>query len=376
MSAPDAALRIAATLEGRRDVRWFRAPGRVNLIGDHTDYNDGFVLPIAIDRACLLAASPSELVRVTSLDMGETVELAATGPWVIDDIEVAWGRLVAAVVLEIAALGCPPVGIETVIASDVPIGAGLSSSAAFEIACAVALASFASWHPDRIELAAACRNAEERATGVPCGVMDQLVVVTGREGCAQLIDCRSLETRAVPIPQGAGILVVHSGQERTLAASAYAERRRACEALARTLGVPALRDATLEQVRHDPLGRHVVTENARVVAAAEALEAGDLETFGQLMTASHESLRTDYDVSTPELDALVGALLDAGALGARLTGAGFGGAVVALAEQDRLALIAKAATIRYREKTDLEPQAFVCSAVDGAGRLTPSPVWS
>jgi galactokinase len=202
--------------------------------------------------------------------------------------------------------------------------------------------------------------------------MDQLVVLEGREGCALLIDCRSLATRPVRLPEELGLLVVHSGQERTLAASAYEDRRRACEALASKLGIPALRDATLAQVADEPLGRHVVTENARVLDAVLALECGDLEQLGRLMLASHESLRDDYRVSTPELDSLVEALVDAGALGARLTGAGFGGAVVAACDVSEATAVGDAATTRYRAETGLEPQAFTCRAVDGAGRLTHS----
>ena len=360
--------RIEERLVGPEGARWYRAPGRVNLIGDHTDYNDGFVLPIAIDRECVVAARPAATVRVESVDLGESIELPADGGGV-ESIDSVSGRLVAAVAAELAVLGRPPVGMDAVVASDVPIGAGLSSSAAFEVACAVALVAVADWQADPAQIAGACRNAEERATGVPCGIMDQLIAVAGREGCAQLIDCRSLETEAVRLPEGMGVLVVHSGQERTLAASAYEERRRACEALARELGLRALRDATLAQVADHPLGRHVVTENARVLEAARALEGGDLELLGRLMSASHESLRDDYRVSTPELDALVEALVEAGALGARLTGAGFGGAVVAVCEAEAVAAVRDTAMTRYSAATSLESRAFVCRAVDGAGAL-------
>jgi galactokinase len=263
--------------------------------------------------------------------------------------------------------------MDAVVASDVPIGSGLSSSAAFEVACAVAVAAAADWSVAPTALATACRAAEERATGVPCGIMDQLVVVSAREGCAQLIDCRTSETRAIPLSPRVGVLVVHSAQERTLAASAYAERRRACEALARKLGVAALRDAAPAQVADEPLGRHVVSENGRVLEAVLALEHDDVETLGRLMSSSHESLRDDYRVSTPELDILVDALLDAGAFGARLTGAGFGGAVVAVCDPDSAAAIGERAMARYRERTGLEPRAFTCRAVEGAGPFHPSP---
>ena len=346
---------------------WFRAPGRVNLIGDHTDYNDGFVLPIAIDRECRVAARPSATLRVESRELGESIELPADGGSV-ENIDSVWGRLVAAVAQELSELGRPSVGMDAVVTSDVPIGAGLSSSAAFEVACAVSLAGVADWRVDPAALAVACRNAEECATGVPCGVMDQLIALAGKAGCAQLIDCRTLEAKPVRLPQRMGVLVVHSGQERTLAASAYEERRRACEALASRLGITALRDATLSQIADEPLGRHVVTENRRVLYAVQALERDDLEAFGSLMSASHESLRDDYRVSTPELDALVDALVEAGALGARLTGAGFGGAVVAVCDTDDVAAVTDAAMMGYRSATGLEPRAFTCRAVDGAGR--------
>ena len=187
-------------LERAADARWFRAPGRVNLIGDHTDYNDGFVLPLAIDRWCVVAAREASAVRVRSLDVGETVDVAADGSTEPEAVAPGFGRYVAAVVRELAALGRPPVGLDAVLASDVPLGSGLSSSAALEVACAVALAGVAEWEPDPIELARACRAAEELATGVAGGIMDQLVSISGRADRALLIDCRSLELRARAAP--------------------------------------------------------------------------------------------------------------------------------------------------------------------------------
>ena len=365
----EASARVATALERPGLARWFRAPGRVNLVGDHTDYNEGFVLPFAVDRDCVVAAYPAETVRVRSLDTGDTVEVASDGSFEPAMVLPAWGRYVAGVVHELAALGRPPVGLEAVLASDVPLGSGLSSSAALEVACAAALCGLADWHPGAATLADACRRAEELATGVPCGIMDQLASVAGSAGHALLVDCRSLEVRPVPLPDGLGVLVVHSGVSRSLESSAYAERRRACERLARELGLPALRDATEAQVADEPLGRHVVSENARVLAAAAALEEGDLERLGSLLVASHASLRDDFGVSTPELDRLVDELLRAGALGARLTGAGFGGCVVAVCDEATVAEIELVATIRYAERTGREPTAFRCRAVDGAGPL-------
>jgi galactokinase len=364
--------RRAGALEPAGDLSGPRAPGRVNLVGEHTDYNDGFVLPLAIDRDCVVAWRPAPTVRIRSLDRADAVEVAPDGSTEAASVQPAWGRYAAGVVSELAALGRPAVGMEAVLASDVPLGSGLSSSAALEVACAVALAGAAGWSTDRRTLANACRAAEERATGVPCGIMDQLVSLAGQEGAAILIDCRSLETRPVPLPPNLGVLVVHSGVQRSLDASPYAERRRACEALAARLGVPALRDASPEQVADDPLGRHVVSENARVLEAERALGEDDLVLLGQVLLRSHASLRDDYRVSTPELDLLVDELVAAGASGARLTGGGFGGAVVAVCAREAAEGIGEAAAARYRSRTGLESHAFVCRAADGAGALSVS----
>jgi len=315
---------------------------------------------------------PASSVRARSLDLDAEVEIPADGSADPASLLPAWGRYVAGVVRELAAAGRPPAGLHAVLASDVPLGSGLSSSAALEISCAVALAEIADWHPGAHVLAEACRMAEETATGVPCGIMDQLVSLVGRDGEAVLIDCRSLELRPVPLPDRLAVLVVHSGIARSLDASGYAERRRACEALARRLGLEALRDATPEQVADEPLGRHVVSENARVLKAEQALGQGDLEALGQIFDASHVSLAEDFRVSTPDLDLLVDILVDAGAFGARLTGAGFGGCVAAACDVETVDRVTREATTRYRERTRLEPTAFVCRPVDGAGPFDPT----
>src|SRR3954468_10912440 len=338
---------------GRCGMRSYRAPGRVNLIGDHTDYNDGFVLPAAIDLECV--------VRATPRDDGKVAVRWLDG----DDGD----RYAAAVRAELAALGRPDVGIDGEVTSTVPIGAGLSSSAALEVALAVALCDAAAFPAAPEAIARACQRAEQRATGVPCGIMDQLASVAGRAGCALLIDCRSLQTDPIPLPESLAIVVVHSGLPRALEHSAYAEGRAACEAVAARLGLPALRDATLEQVADEPRARHVVSENARVVEAAEALRRGDVDRLGSLMSASHASLRDDFEVSTPELDALVDALGRAGAVGARLTGAGFGGCVVALAAVGEAPGLAARAAADYRQQTGLTPTPYVCRTAAGAGPL-------
>lgn len=369
MSQPDAVRRIAAELARPQAASWFRAPGRVNLIGDHTDYNEGYVLPMAIDRECVIATQPCDTVRVRSLDARDAVDVPADGSVDPARVEPLWGRFVAAVIRELAALGRPPVGMDAVLASDVPVGSGLSSSAALEVVLAIALAGSAEWEVDSLALARACRAAEELASGVPCGIMDQLISLAGRQGHAQLIDCRSLELRSVPLPERLRVLVVYSGQRRALEESGYAERRRSCEEIARRLGLAALRDASAADVADEPLGRHVVSENERVLEAAQALEDNDLDRLGRLLNLSHASLRDDFGVSTPELDGLVEALVDSGALGARLTGAGFGGSIVAICDVAVVEGVAMAATSRYRERSGLDPHAFVCRAVEGAGTL-------
>jgi galactokinase len=367
-SARFAALRAA--LEPAADeLEYVRAPGRVNLIGDHTDYQGGFCLPIAIDRDVLIGfrVRADGAVSVRSLDLDATVELPAAG-----EVE-AWARpVVATLELLRERPDADDRGFDAAITSTVPIGSGLSSSAAFEVALVLVAAHAAGATLDPTSVALAAQEVELRASGVPCGVMDQLASVCGRRGHALLLDCRSLEITPVPLPDDIGVLVVHSGTERQLAGSAYAERRAACEAAAARLGVEFLRDATPQQVAGDPLARHVVHENARVGAFADALRASDCARAGALMLESHASLRDDFAVSTPELDLLVDLSVDSGAFGARLTGAGFGGCIVALVPREQLTTIARAVTERYRDETGLEPDAFAVVAVDGAGFTGPS----
>ncbi len=317
------------------------APGRVNLIGDHTDYQEGFCLPMAIDRA----------VTVTFAGRADTAVHAPAAAVIAD-----------AVALVLDESGRPRVGFDAHVESTIPIGAGLSSSAALEVALASAAACVAEFPLGGIALAQAAQRAEHLATGVPCGVMDQMASVFGRAGHALLLDCRALTVDPVALPPDAVVTVVHSGLPRRLEASAYAERRAACEAAAARLGVVALRDATPAQVEDDPVARHVVSENARTLACADAFRARDLERAGQLMLASHASLRDDFTVSTPELDLLVDLAREHGALGARLTGAGFGGCIVALSRHPLEATVAA----RYRDATGLDPVMFEVRASDGA----------
>ena len=305
------------------------APGRVNLIGDHTDYMGGLVLPMAVQLGTTITATRGGArVELTSAQVPGALALELP---VRDATTVtpAWGRYVAGVAAELGAT----VGLVGTVESDVPLGSGLSSSAALEVAVALALGDDGS----PLEVARRCQLAEQRATGVPCGIMDQLASTAGVEGHALLIDCATSGITPVRMPASARIWVVHSGQERQLVGSAYADRRAECERAAATLG--PLRDADPSAIERlaDPVerarARHVHSECARVLRFAEALAEHDLAAAGALMRASHESLRDDFEVSTPVLDALVDQLcgLD-GVHGARLTGAGFGGCVVALTD--------------------------------------------
>jgi galactokinase len=338
---------------GESDVL-VRAPGRVNLIGDHTDYCDGFVLPLAVDRECLVAARRS--------GDGRVVARSADGPGL--------ERFVAGVIEALAAAGVASGGVEIEVASSVPLGSGLSSSAALAVGLTVALAKVAGATLDPLAVARVAHGGEARATGVETGLMDQLASVFGVEDHALLIDCRTFAVEPIRLPSALAVLVVNSGLPRTVAGSAYADRRDACAAAARRLGLRALRDAALDQVRDDPLARHVVTENHRVHATAEALRTGDVGALGPLLLQSHASLRDDYRVSTPELDLLVDLLVEAGALGARLTGAGFGGCVVALVQRNHADDVAAKASLAYQRVTRIVPTAFAVRAVAGASAFT------
>lgn len=365
---------------GAEPALWVRAPGRVNVIGEHTDYNDGFVLPAAIDRAVWIALRPTgtDAVTVVGLDVGQErafalAPLAGAAPaaggqgWLEYLKGTAWALLEAGHTLG---------GWEGVVAGDVPIGAGLSSSAALEMATARAFAAVSGlpWEPG--PMARLGQRAENAWVGVNCGIMDQMISASGRAGCAMLLDCRTLAPRHVPLPDGTALVVLDTGTRRGLVGSAYNERRRQCEQVAAHFGVAALRDVTSAALaaRGAQLddaarrrARHVVAENERTVEAAAAMAGGDAARLGALMDASHASLRDDFEVSSPALDVMVeSARAQAGCLGARMTGAGFGGCAVALAEAGAAAALAAAAAAAYRARTGHVPAAYVCRASDGA----------
>jgi galactokinase len=363
---------VAAALGATPD-QVVRAPGRVNLIGDHTDYAEGFVLPMAIDRECLVGLRRTHAghVRARSLDIPGEVNVASDGSDDARTVEPRWGGFVAGVVQALVERGGRVPGLDLVISSTVPAGSGLSSSSALSVALTMALGDTAGLALEADDIARTALDAEIRAAGVPGGLMDQLTSVHGVPDHALLIDCRTLTVEPIPLPRELAVLVVHSGVPRTLAGTAYAERRAATERAAARLGIASLRDANLRDAQDDAFARHVITENARVLSFAAALRAHDIGALGPLLLASHASLRDDFAVSTLELDLLVDAFVAAGALGARLTGAGFGGCVVGLAFGADAPRVLARTVERYRSTSGREPSAFVVQAVAGAGTVEP-----
>ncbi|MBC7236108.1 MAG: galactokinase [Chloroflexi bacterium] len=356
------------------------APGRVNLIGEHTDYNDGFVLPAAIDRHVLLAVAPrrDHLVRLHALDF------AAYSQFSLDNIEhdakASWSNYERGVAWALQSAGYALAGMDAVIVGDVPIGSGLSSSAAVEVATALAFQTLSSLEIDGVRRALLCQKAENEFVGMRCGIMDQYIISLGRRDHALLIDCRNLGYELVPIPQGCSLIVCDTNKRRGLVDSEYNTRRQECERGAAILGVPALRDVSPEvfRAREGELDevtrkrcRHVVMENARVLEAVRALREGDVARFGELMNASHISLRDDYEVSCAELDAMVeAAWRQEGVLGARMTGAGFGGCTVNLVRQEAADRFAVRVAQEYTRATGLVPEIYICRAEEGVRVLS------
>ena len=352
----------------------FRAPGRVNLLGEHTDYNDGFVMPIAIDRFTYVAAAPRRdrtvVVRSQNLDEEADISLEAPpgGP------AGRWTDYVRGVATLLESEGA-----DLLVASDVPIGAGLSSSAALEVACARAVIGLRGESMDATTIAQLCQQAEHRFAGTRCGIMDQMAACHGRAGHAMMLDTRTLARTYVPLPAAARVLVCNTGVRHAHAAGEYNRRRADCEAgvavLRRTQpSVRALRDVTLQQLTAARAElsalvwarcRHVITENDRVVQAADALSRGDLRRVGQLMAASHVSLRDEFEVSCTELDVMTTIVsgLD-GVYGARMTGGGFGGCVVALADASSAAAAMRQASERYAGATGRRPDIWITVAAD------------
>ena len=370
-----------------RTAQWFvAAPGRVNLIGEHTDYNDGYVLPMAIDRYVVMAAGPcaespesgGATARFHSVELGETSEVhlqrnPGGGP-------VTWARYVQGVVAGFLARDVTLPAFDAVIQSTVPPGGGLSSSAALEVATATLLEAIVRKPLDPVEKAILCQQAEHASTGVPCGIMDQFSSIFGQTGALMLLDCRSQEVQMIPFASSdVTVLIANSNVKRQLTGGEYARRRAECDLACQGLGTSSLRDTTLQELdaARERLGdpgyrraRHVISENDRTVRAAAAIREGRWHDVGQLMYASHESLRDDFEVSCAELDLLVDLARESGrsggVYGSRMTGAGFGGCTVSLVKTDCQAALAESLRSRYWETTGVEPDIFACQPAGGA----------
>jgi len=365
-----------------RPPKWVAAaPGRVNLIGEHTDYNDGFVLPMAIERYTTIAAVPnrSSVIRLLSasgpgeavIDLAQPLKPGAKGHWANYPMGVVAGFLER---------GIKPTGFDAMIHTTVPLGGGLSSSAALEVATATLLEAVTGHRLDPVEKALLCQKAEHEYAGMPCGIMDQFISALGRKDHLLLIDCRSHEPRLVPMTDPAvSLLIINSNVKHELTGSEYPTRRKQCETAAAALGVKSLRDATAERLeeRRGQLdevifrrARHVIGEIERTELAAEGIGAGNWPTVGQLMYASHDSLRDDYEVSCPELDAIVeiasGIGMKGGVFGCRMTGGGFGGCAVGLVRTEAVGSISQALAQAYQAKTGIEPALFVSRPAQGA----------
>ena len=370
-----------------RPPRWVAAaPGRVNVIGEHTDYNDGFVFPMAIDRYTLVAAAPS-INGATKIQLRSTVEKA---PATIDphqplkpEKKGTWSNYPLGVIAGFVSRRAQVPGFDALVHSTVPLGGGLSSSAALEVSTATLLEAITGQRLDPVEKALLCQKAEHEYAGMPCGIMDQFISVMGRKDHILLLDCRSRKTDLVPMAdKSVELLITNTNVKHELTGGEYAKRRAQCEEAAKLLGVVSLRDADAERLERarskmDPVvyrrARHVVSEIERTLHAAEGVRASNWPTVGQLMYASHASLRDDYEVSCAELDAVVDIAqnigMAGGVFGCRMTGGGFGGCTVALVQADEVAAISERIAAEYEQRTRIKPTLFVSRPAAGAALL-------
>lgn len=368
---------------GRTPTWVVAAPGRVNLIGEHTDYNDGFVLPMAIERWTVMAAHPvpERQATVHSQALGNTVTMDLTQP--VQPGEPLWANYVRGVVAGFQRLQRCLGGFQALMDSTVPLGSGLSSSAALEVATATLLEKVTGCPLDPVEKALLCQRAEHEFARVPCGIMDQFTSALAKVDHLLLLDCRSRQVRLVPMTDPAvAVLIINTNVHHSLATGEYARRRAQCEAAAEVLGVSALRDADMAALQAamnqlEPVvfrrARHVITEIERTLAAADAIARSDWSCVGELMYASHASLRDDYEVSCRELDCVVEIARaigkEGGVIGCRMTGGGFGGCAVGLVRRDAVEAVSRQMGHAYRAETKLEPAVFVSRPADGAHGL-------
>ena len=367
--------------------RVYRAPGRVNLIGEHTDYNEGYVMPVALGFYCWVAISPrdDQKLVISSDDFSDTAEVELDSPEIHP--RKTWSDYPVGVALGLKRAGVPLRGANLLIHGEVPMGAGLSSSAAIEVATALALAEQSGHSPDRVQLALLCQKAENEFVGARCGIMDQFISLHGRKNHALLLDCRALDFVFVPIPECVRLVICNTMVKHEHGSSGYNQRRAECEEavlrLAKVLpGVRSLRDVTLDQLELHcgtlsgvlyKRALHVIAENARVLGATEALRAEDLERFGKRMAESHSSLRDLYEVSCAELDLMVDqANRQEGVYGARMTGGGFGGSTINLVESRFADAFAESMASGYEKETGIVPQIYICAPAEGAGTVAQS----
>ena len=381
MSLKDKTQTLFAEKFGYPATHVIQAPGRVNLIGEHTDYNDGFVLPCAIDYQTVISCAPrtDRQVRVIAADYDNQIDQFSLDTSIVAHDTQQWSNYVRGVVKHLQKRNNAFGGADLVISGNVPQGAGLSSSASLEVAVGTVFQQLYQLPLDGAQIALNGQEAENQFVGCNCGIMDQLISALGKKDHALLIDCRSLDTKAVSMPDGVAVVIINSNFKRTLVGSEYNTRREQCETGARFFQQPALRDVTLEQFNAvanelDPIVakrvRHVLTENARTVEAASALEKGDLLRMGQLMAESHASMRDDFEIPVPQLDTLVeivkATIGDKG--GVRMTGGGFGGCIVALMPEALVPAVQQAVAEQYEAKTGIKETFYVCKASQGAGQ--------
>ncbi len=366
---------------GNAPTALLRAPGRVNLIGEHTDYNDGFVLPCAIDRATFVAVGPGQdgIISAVAADFeGQSDSFACDAH--IDHATQEWANYLRGMASVLRDDGVVLSGCNLAIAGDVPLGSGLSSSAALEVAVGMALCSAAGVSIDPTRMAQLAQRAENEFVGCACGIMDQLISTRAVAGHALLIDCRNLDCRSVAMPADMAVIIAHSGVRHAHAGGEYNDRRAQCELAAAHYGVPKLRDLSFEALEAGKAGlddvayrraRHVVSENERVLAAAQALESNDLSALGTLMAASHISMRDDFEITVPAVDQLAEIMAQAvaGVGGARMTGGGFGGCVIAVTTQTCVEGVMAAIAEHYRDPDGNLAEVFLCRAEAGAGRV-------
>ncbi|MCE5165401.1 galactokinase [Plesiomonas sp. PI-19] len=357
-----------------------QAPGRVNLIGEHTDYNDGFVLPCAINYQTVVAAAKRDdnIVRVISVDYGNALDEFDLTQEIAFQHDKMWANYIRGVVKCLLARGFQFTGADIAVSGNVPQGAGLSSSAALEVVIGQTFKVLFNLEISQAEIALNGQQAENEFVGCNCGIMDQMISAEGSQQHAMLLDCRSLETTSVSMPEELVVVIINSNKKRGLVDSEYNTRREQCEAVAAIFGVKALRDVTLEQFNQkshelDPLlrkrARHVITENYRTLDAAQALSQHDMQRMGRLMAESHASMRDDFEITVSEIDTLVAMVKEVIGErgGVRMTGGGFGGCVVALVPHDLVASVQAVVDANYEAQTGLKAAIYVCQAMDGAG---------